>query len=139
MFKNESTVTRMLLKVNIDSLISVIYKEYNDLTIEVRQKKTNKRKHNQSHVHIHYDFVDNEWFQTGMVAPYFMQPDFGGNSLRIVQDWDLNQEEAYITMVTTVPRTRMPMHFGDIPTVPLVNAIDSYNFHMMQYMRLYRQ
>jgi len=81
MFKNESIVTRILLKVNIDSLMSVINKEYNDLTMEVRQKQTNKRKHNQSHVHIHYDFVDNEWFQTGMVAPYFMQPDFGGNSL----------------------------------------------------------
>ena len=36
MFKNESTVTRMLLKVNVDSLMSAIYKEYNDLTMEVR-------------------------------------------------------------------------------------------------------
>ena len=33
----------------------------------------------------------------------------------------------------------MPMHFGDNPTVPLVNAIDSYNFHTMQHMRLYLQ
>jgi hypothetical protein len=83
--------------------------------------------------------VDNVWLVTGKIAPYFMQPDFGGNSLRIVQDWDLNQEEAYITMVTTVLRTRKPMHFGDNPIMPLFNAIDSYNFHIMQYMRLYLQ
>ena len=71
--------------------------------MEVRQKQSNKRKHNQLHTHPHYEYVDNVWLVTGKIAPYFMQPDFGGNSLRIVQDWDPNQEEAYITMATTVP------------------------------------
>ena len=52
MFKDESAVTRILLKV-------IIYKKYNDLTIEVRQKQSNKRKHNQLHTHPHYDYVDN--------------------------------------------------------------------------------
>ena len=42
-------------------------------------------------------------------------------------------------MATTVPQTMMPTHFGDNPTGPLVNAVDSYNLHMMQYMRLYLQ
>jgi hypothetical protein len=37
MFKDESTVTRILLEANVDSLMSVVYKEYNDLTMEVRQ------------------------------------------------------------------------------------------------------
>ena len=87
MFKDESTVTRMLLKVDVDSLMSVIYKEYNDLTMEVRQKQSNKRKHNQLHTHLHYDYVDNVRLATGIITPYYMQPDFGGNLLRIVQDW----------------------------------------------------
>jgi hypothetical protein len=86
MFKNESTVTRILLKANVDSLMSVVYKEYNDLTVEVRQKQTNKRKRNQTHINAHYNYVDDIWLQTAMVAPYFMQSDFGGNALRIVRD-----------------------------------------------------
>ena len=136
-FKDDTIITRILLKTNIDSLMRTIYVEYNCLADETKFRRVLKRKHHQTYTYEHYQYVDQSWLFLEHNEQYFSHSDFGANVFNVVEDWDPNAQSDVISSVVTVPRVLKPTQFGDnVPTVVL-SAMDAYNHHMTQYSRLY--
>ena len=66
-FKDKSNIIQVLLKVNVDRLMVMQYREYNGYMSVVKSKRAIKRK---LYTCNHYENIDNLWSETEVIGLY---------------------------------------------------------------------
>jgi hypothetical protein len=84
--------------------------------------------------HIH---VNEKWLAEHSHEQYFLDKGFSSISLKIVNNWDPNWESDSITMTTPVPRLMKSEYYGNKISPALEGVIETYNYHMTQYVAVY--